>query len=66
MSDYAPTPVEDFLDPDHPTLFPRLTPEQIETVVGAFADRKDVKFSGSGKLMIKTKGVASGTNFCAA
>ena len=30
MSDYAPTPVEDFLDPDHPTLFPRLTPEQIE------------------------------------
>ena len=28
--DYAPTPVEDFLDPDHPTLFPRLTPEQIE------------------------------------
>jgi hypothetical protein len=43
-----------------------LTPEQIETVVGAFADRKDVKFSGSGKLTIKTKGVASGTNFCAA
>jgi thioredoxin reductase (NADPH) len=30
MTDYAPTPVEDFLDPDHPTLFPRLTPEQIE------------------------------------
>src|SRR3954467_15597303 len=29
-SDYAPTPVEDFLDSDHPTLFPRLTPEQIE------------------------------------
>ena len=29
-SDYAPTPVEDFLDPDHPTLFPRLTPDQIE------------------------------------
>ncbi len=29
-SDYAPVPVEDFLDPDHPTLFPRLTPEQIE------------------------------------
>src|SRR6266567_2809899 len=29
-SDYAPTPVEDFLDPDHPALFPRLTPEQIE------------------------------------
>jgi thioredoxin reductase (NADPH) len=28
-SDYAPTPVEDFLDPDHPTLFPRLAPEQI-------------------------------------
>jgi thioredoxin reductase (NADPH) len=28
--EYAPTPVEDFLDPDHPTLFPRLTPEQIE------------------------------------
>src|ERR671939_513182 len=29
-SEYAPTPVEDFLDPDHPTLFPRLTQEQIE------------------------------------
>ena len=29
-SDYAPTPVEDFLDPDDPTLFPRLTPEQVE------------------------------------
>jgi thioredoxin reductase (NADPH) len=29
-SDYAPTPVEDFLDPDDPILFPRLTPEQIE------------------------------------
>jgi thioredoxin reductase (NADPH) len=28
-SDYAPTPIEDFLDPDHPTLFPRLTSEQI-------------------------------------
>ena len=27
--DYAPTPVADFLDPDDPTLFPRLTPEQI-------------------------------------
>jgi thioredoxin reductase (NADPH) len=30
VSDYAPTPVEDFLDPDHPTLFPRLTSEQME------------------------------------
>jgi thioredoxin reductase (NADPH) len=30
MTDYAPTPIEDFLDPDHPTLFPRLTEEQIE------------------------------------
>ncbi len=29
-SDYAPTPVEDFLDPDHPTLFPKLTQEQME------------------------------------
>jgi CRP-like cAMP-binding protein len=29
-SDYAPIPVEDFLDPDDPTLFPRLTSEQIE------------------------------------
>ena len=29
-ADYAPTPVEDFLDPDDPTLFPRLTPTQIE------------------------------------
>jgi hypothetical protein len=23
-------PVEDFLDPDDPTLFPRLAPEQVE------------------------------------
>jgi thioredoxin reductase (NADPH) len=29
-ADYAPTPVEDFLDPDDPILFPRLTPEQVE------------------------------------
>ena len=29
-SDYAPTPVEDFLDPDDPVLFPRLTESQIE------------------------------------
>jgi thioredoxin reductase (NADPH) len=29
-ADYAPTPVEDFLDPDDPTLFPRLTPAQVE------------------------------------
>ena len=49
-----------------PPFADKLTPEQIETVVGAFADRKDVKFSGSGKLTIKTKGVTSGTNFCAA
>jgi thioredoxin reductase (NADPH) len=34
VSDYAPTPVEDFLDPDHPTLFPRLTREQIEYLAG--------------------------------
>jgi thioredoxin reductase (NADPH) len=29
-TNHAPTPVEDFLDPDDPTLFPRLTPEQVE------------------------------------
>jgi thioredoxin reductase (NADPH) len=29
-SEYAPTPVEDFLDPDDPALFPRLTPEQMD------------------------------------
>jgi CRP-like cAMP-binding protein len=29
-SDYAPTPVEDFLDPDDPTLLPPLKPEQVE------------------------------------
>jgi thioredoxin reductase (NADPH) len=28
--EYAPTPVEDFLDPDDPVLFPRLTPEQVD------------------------------------
>jgi len=27
--DYAPTPVEDFLDPDDPAMFPRLTTEQV-------------------------------------
>jgi thioredoxin reductase (NADPH) len=29
-TDYSPTPVEDFLDPDDPAMFPRLTPEQVE------------------------------------
>src|SRR5215207_2768252 len=29
-TDYAPIPVEDFLDPDDPAMFPRLTPEQVE------------------------------------
>ena len=29
-SDYAPTPVSGFLDPDDPILFPRLTAAQIE------------------------------------
>ena len=28
--DYAPTPVEDFLDPDDPAMFPRLTPSQVD------------------------------------
>jgi thioredoxin reductase (NADPH) len=28
--DYSPTPVENFLDPDDPAMFPRLTPEQVE------------------------------------
>jgi thioredoxin reductase (NADPH) len=28
-TDYSPTPVEDFLDPDDPAMFPRLTPEQV-------------------------------------
>jgi thioredoxin reductase (NADPH) len=29
-TDYSPTPVEDFLDPDDPAMFPRLTPSQVE------------------------------------
>jgi thioredoxin reductase (NADPH) len=29
-TDHAPTPVEDFLDPDDPTLFPRLTQSQVD------------------------------------
>src|SRR5215213_5611130 len=29
-ADYAPTPVEDFLDPDDPAMFPRLTQEQVD------------------------------------
>jgi thioredoxin reductase (NADPH) len=33
-TDYAPTPVEDFLDPDDPAMFPRLTPEQVEYLEG--------------------------------
>ncbi|HEX2129190.1 MAG TPA: FAD-dependent oxidoreductase [Solirubrobacterales bacterium] len=33
--EYAPTPVEDFLDPDHPTLFPRLSEEQMEYLAEA-------------------------------
>jgi hypothetical protein len=40
--DYAPTPVEDFLDPDDPVLFPRLTPEQISYLaeIGTQARRR--------------------------
>jgi thioredoxin reductase (NADPH) len=29
-AEYSPTPVEDFLDPDDPAMFPRLTPEQVD------------------------------------
>ncbi len=29
-SDYAPVPVEDFLDPDDPAMFPRLTHAQVD------------------------------------
>jgi thioredoxin reductase (NADPH) len=38
-TDYSPTPVEDFLDPDHPELFPRLTAEQIEYLRGLSAQQ---------------------------
>ena len=33
-TEYAPTPVEDFLDPDDPAMFPRLTPDQVEYLAG--------------------------------
>ena len=33
-ADYAPTPVEDFLDPDDPAMFPRLTAEQVDYLAG--------------------------------
>jgi thioredoxin reductase (NADPH) len=33
-SDYSPTPVENFLDPDDPAMFPRLTPAQVEYLEG--------------------------------
>jgi hypothetical protein len=39
-------------------------PGQIDTILAAFAGRKDVKFSSKGKLTIKTKGVPSTFNFC--
>jgi thioredoxin reductase (NADPH) len=38
-TEYSPTPVEDFLDPDHPELFPRLTTEQIEYLKGLSAQQ---------------------------
>ncbi len=38
-TDYAPTPVEDFLDPDDPAMFPRLTPEQVEYLAGIGAQQ---------------------------
>ena len=37
--DYSPTPVEDFLDPDDPAMFPRLTPEQVEYLAGIGTQR---------------------------
>ncbi|HET9120956.1 MAG TPA: FAD-dependent oxidoreductase, partial [Solirubrobacterales bacterium] len=38
-ADYAPTPVEDFLDPDDQAMFPRLTPEQVEYLARIGAQR---------------------------
>ena len=38
-TDYSPTPVEDFLDPDDPAMFPRLTPEQVEYLAGIGAQQ---------------------------
>jgi hypothetical protein len=40
------------------------TPEQLEAIVAAFADRKDVKFSSNGKLTIKTKGARDDGDGC--
>src|SRR5262245_61722404 len=37
--EYAPTPVEDFLDPDDPAMFPRLTPEQVDYLAGIGAQQ---------------------------
>jgi thioredoxin reductase (NADPH) len=37
--EYSPTPVEDFLDPDDPAMFPRLTPEQVSYLAEIGAQR---------------------------
>ncbi len=50
MSQYtSPTPVPGFLDPDHPTLFPRLTSAQIEKL----AERAETLSFSPGEVLFK-------------
>ena len=50
MSQYtSPTPVAGFLDPDHPTLFPRLTPAQIEQL----AERAETLSLSPGEVLFE-------------
>jgi hypothetical protein len=52
------------LGSDGSELVPSPTTAQLGTVVGAFAERSDVKLTDSGKLTIKTKGEGDLTAFC--
>ena len=50
MSQYtSPTPVPGFLDPDHPTLFPRLTAAQIEQL----AERAETVSLSPGEVLFE-------------
>jgi hypothetical protein len=54
------------LGSDGSELSPSPTTAQVDEIIAAFADRKDVKVTDKGKLTIKTKGVpdAGSTVFC--
>jgi hypothetical protein len=52
------------LGSDGSELVPSPTTAQVDTIIAAFADRKDVKVDNKGKVTIKTKGEADDGDGC--